>query len=745
MSSRAGNTQDRRGGSGTAQGADLPGVLHHAAREAGRRLNAVASAVYLLDEHRGDLRLALAGGYPPSIFTFPGRMALDGPSASARALRSAGPAVLTDPDPAGPDQKHALPYPYTACSGPVVAGDRRFGALTVLRLETGGRFSPTECSALQDIGERLAEDLTGLVEGGVTVTAGPMPLLVPPDGDADAGERTPGWGVHGVPGSAGTSMMYPLRCLSELLNRAATMDDIVGAVQYCVMSPLGARALVLVSESEGRLWVLGHSGDSTRIARGLHGVGMEERIPATEAFAGRPLYISAATAPSADALTPDEPRTEAYLPLVGDAQFLDASVAAGRRVVAVCCLAFSGIREFPPEERALLGMMAGLLGAAVERVELSTRQRAVAECLQRFLLPSLLPQLPRLATTARYRPADASSEVGGDWYDVITLEGERAVLVVGDVEGHAMESAAVMGQVRTAVASYAAEGHHPTAVIERTRGLLARLGTDLTVTCCIVAVDTVDGTAEVALAGHPPPLVRRSDGSTGALDAPANVPLGVAAAPACQGREHSLEAGSFLMLYTNGLVGWHAEPENCARTLLSSGDGATPDLERLADLVAAPVCGAQQHRDDAAVLLALYEGQGEGEPRVAGLHIQRRDLRGVRTARGFVHDQLDSWGLQEMSDVLELVASEVVTNALIHAGSDVDVRLRAFPDHIRLEVRDSDTNPPVPSPLSLVEEENSQAEHGRGLMIVEALAEAWNSSPNGQGKTVSLDLPIPDY
>ncbi|MFF4693943.1 ATP-binding protein [Streptomyces sp. NPDC001307] len=83
-----------------------------------------------------------------------------------------------------------------------------------------------------------------------------------------------------------------------------------------------------------------------------------------------------------------------------------------------------------------------------------------------------------------------------------------------------------------------------------------------------------------------------------------------------------------------------------------------------------------------------------------------------------------------------------MTNGLIHAGSDVDVRLRAFADHVRLEVRDSDSNPPVPSPLALREEENVEAEHGRGLLIVEALAGVWNSSPNGRGKTVSVDVPI---
>jgi anti-sigma regulatory factor (Ser/Thr protein kinase) len=84
----------------------------------------------------------------------------------------------------------------------------------------------------------------------------------------------------------------------------------------------------------------------------------------------------------------------------------------------------------------------------------------------------------------------------------------------------------------------------------------------------------------------------------------------------------------------------------------------------------------------------------------------------------------------------------VVTNALIHAGSDVDVRLRAFDDHVRLEVRDSRSNPPVPSPLALSEEDNAEAEHGRGLLIVDALGGEWNSFPNGRGKNVVVNMPL---
>ncbi|MGI5397425.1 SpoIIE family protein phosphatase [Streptomyces sp. CA-251251] len=730
----------------TVQGSNLAEALHWSARAARRALDAVAAAIYLVDEERGELRLALADGSAPSFFTFPGRMAADTPSATVRAWTTGRAAVLIDPDPAGPDQEHVLPYPYAALSVPVASGDRRFGALTVLRVETSGAFRPAEERMLEDIGCRLAEALAGLEATGVTVGAGPMPMLVPAERAVDTSVPTPGWGVRGVPGSPGTSMMFPLRRLAELLNRATTMDDVVAAAQYCVMSALRAEAMVLVAEREGRLWVLGRSGNSSDMARRLHGSGVDDRTPAAAAFRGRPLYITEErTLPRGDA-SADEKRSEAYLPLTGDGQFVDLPFADRGRVVAVCGLAFAGSRRFPPEERVLLGMMAGLLGAAVDRVELSAEQREAARLLQRFLLPSQLPDLPRLTTAVRYRPADVASKVGGDWFDVFKVADDRAVLVIGDVEGHAMESAAVMGQVRTAMASYAIEGHHPTAMIDRTGRVLAELGTALTVTCCVVALDTVAGTVQVALAGHPAPLVRRPDGTIEALDAPANVPLGVPLIHPYEGREHTVASGSVLMMYTNGLVASRsASPEACAQAMLDSGGDTAPfHLEDWADRIVAEISTPQQRRDDAALLLARYEGAGgQEEPRAAGLHIQRRDLRGVKAARTFVHDQLGSWGLHDMVDVVELAASEIVTNALVHAGSDVDLRLRVLADHLRLEVRDSDSNPPIPSSLSLTDEESHEAEHGRGMLIVEALADEWASHPNGQGKTVSLDLVIP--
>ncbi|MGW3882799.1 SpoIIE family protein phosphatase [Streptomyces sp. NPDC005055] len=747
-SSSAVGEHRRGGGSAWTRGADLAAILHCAVREALQRLNTVAVTVYLLDKGHTELQLAMIGGSPPSFFTLPGRMSLDAPYASARALTSGKPAVLVDPDPADPDQQHVPPYPYVALSVPVTAADQRFGVLTVLRLETYGNYPAPERANLQEIGDELATALAELAGSGAAITAGPTPMLVPVGCDADTSICTPGWGVSGVPGSAGTSLMYPLRRLADLLNQSTTMDDIVRAAQYCVMSPFHAQALVLASASEGRLWVVGHSGASSGMVRTLHGVGLDTRTPAAEAVRGRPLFISAGRSTAADSDWPvGESQAEAYLPLVGGRQIIDLPLIGSRKVVGVCCLSFPGARGFPPEERAVLSMMAGSLGAAVERVEVSTKQHAIAEYLQRRLLPPTLPELPRMTTTARYRPATVTSKVGGDWYDVIKLPDERMVLVVGDVEGHAMESAAVMGQVRTAVAAYANEGHRPAAVIDLTGRLLAKLGTDLLVTCCVVALDTTDGTVEVARAGHPEPLVQWSDGSIGPLKAPANVPLGVTMPGAYLGREYTLMPGSVLMLYSDGLVEWNAaDPGDGARALLSTGSReAGADLEQLADRLISDAASPQQRRDDAVLLLARYEGAtGEGAPQTANLQIQQRDLHGVKAARSFMDDRLSVWGLTQMSDALQLIASEIVTNALIHAGSDVDIRLREFADHVRLEVRDSDINPPVPSPLALSEEENAEAEHGRGLLIVEALSGLWNSSPNGRGKTVSVEVPIPE-
>ncbi|MEW2513005.1 SpoIIE family protein phosphatase [Streptomyces sp. NPDC046870] len=751
----AGFPDAREPGSAGALGDELTAVLHRAVHQAAHRLRAVTAAVYLLTPDGGELRAAVIGGSPPSVLTLPGRMRLDSPYASARALAGQRVAFLAEPDPLAEPESGALAYPYTVAAVALEAEGRRFGSLTVLRTEDSGDYGGTDSRELTRIGDRLAVLLAGLHARGATIAPGSLPVLVPVFGSeppAATGERVAVRGVPGVPGSAGMTLLYALQRLTEMLNRATTMEDVVGVAEFCVMAPMRARALALTSAAEGRLWVLGHSGDSADLVAELHGGALHAGTPAARAMRGRALFVPGSAGAPATGRVPDagpgDPSSgvpgggdgrhaAAYLPLVGSRHVVDLPMAGTAPVVGVCCLSFDGPRTFPPEERAVLTMMAGLLGAAVQRIQLSAARQALAEGMQRRLLPAALPEAPRLPTTARYRPAQAASGAGGDWYDVITMPDDRVMLVIGDVEGHTLESAAVMGQLRTSVAAYATEGHGPAALLERTDRLLPRLGTELLATCCVMAVDTGTGVAEVALAGHPAPLARLPDGTVRPLWAPANVPLGLHGRTPYRSQEHTLPPGTVVVLYSDGVH----EPERDDIGARLGAGGAGADLEILADRLLA---GTPGRRDDAALLLARYEGaDGSAAPRTARFHVHRRDLRAVREARGFVHECLCEWGLADLSDDLELITSELVTNALIHAGSDVDVRLRASGHRVRLEVRDSDSDPPVPTAYSLTEEGSARAEHGRGLYLVDALAHTWNTSPSGRGKTVWLEMDIP--
>lgn len=717
---------------------ELAATLHCTVREAVHRLGAVAAAVYLLTADGTELRAAMIGGSPPAVHTLPGHMAPDSFYASAHALAEGRLALLADPDPRTKpgSGEIAYPYPYTVASVPLAREGRRFGSLTVLRAEERGGYGDDDCARLAGIGERLAVSLAALLDQGTALTPGRIPVMVSVFGDGSpaepAGEIL--WGVQGAAGSTGLSLMYPLQRLADVLNRATTMDHVTAAAELCVMAPFRARAMVLASAAEGRFWVLGHSGDSSDLVRGLHGSGLHARTHAARAMRGRGVFARGGPGHA------DDSYAAAWLPLVGSRHVVDLPIPGRVDIVGICCLVFDGPRAFSAEERAVLTMMAGLLGSAVRRVDLSVKLQALAEGMQKRMLPPTLLEVPRLTTTARYQPAQGG-EVGGDLYDVIAMPDGRVVLVIGDVEGHSMGSGAVMGQLRSAVVAYATEGHGPAALLDRTGALLARLGTELLATCCVVALDTDDGVAEVALAGHPAPLVGLPDGTVRTLSAPANVPLGMPAETPYRAREHTLPAGAVLMLYSDGL----STADHAVALLETAGREAGADLEALADRLLGDTSGPHGRRDDAALLLARYEGADDAAlPRTGHLHIQQRDLCGVGKARGFVCDRLSGWGLADMAEDLQLVTSEVVTNALIHAGSDVDVRLRVFDDRVRLEVRDSDSDPPVPCAYSLSAEGSSRAEHGRGLFLVDALACTWNTSPNGRGKTVWLEMAIPD-
>jgi serine phosphatase RsbU (regulator of sigma subunit) len=185
-------------------------------------------------------------------------------------------------------------------------------------------------------------------------------------------------------------------------------------------------------------------------------------------------------------------------------------------------------------------------------------QRRAALTLPTQLLPRDTPAVPGYELAASYQPASATADIGGDWYDAYRLHGTGPLAAtIGDVDGHSIEAASVMVQIRTALRAYTAEGHSPSAALELTDGLMmlsAPQRDSLSATACLVLLDPDSGTCHLASAGHVPAAVRQPDGSVEFVTAHGGAALGVDARGTLGEELFSLEPGSTLVLFTDGLV-----------------------------------------------------------------------------------------------------------------------------------------------------------------------------------------------
>lgn len=204
--------------------------------------------------------------------------------------------------------------------------------------------------------------------------------------------------------------------------------------------------------------------------------------------------------------TPDGMEAWAYLPLI-----------ASGRPVGVCVLAYTERHSFPADERAVLTSLGGLIAQALARALLYDAKLRLAHGLQAALLPHSLPSVPSIEAAARYLPATQGMDIGGDFYDLVLSQG-RAAAVIGDVQGHNVTAAGLMGQIRTAVRAYTTVGQPPEEVMRSTNRLLIDLGSELFASCLYLRLEPARGVAVMARAGHPPPLLRRPDGKVRVLD-----------------------------------------------------------------------------------------------------------------------------------------------------------------------------------------------------------------------------------
>ncbi|MFC8005311.1 SpoIIE family protein phosphatase [Streptomyces olivaceus] len=431
----------------------------------------------------------------------------------------------------------------------------------------------------------LYPDATGL---SVRITRGAPDRDRPPD--------RPGTGS--VPGRA--TVLYHLMHLASTLTEAVGVDEVVEQTAGQLMPALGAQAMVVMAPEDGRLKIVGHRGYDAGLMERYDAAPLTSDIPAVDVMATglAGFWTTFAELHAAYPATVHEDGMAAWavLPLI----------ASGRPIGSLL-LAYARPHVFPPGERAALTSLAGLVGQALDRARLYDAKDHLAHRLQAALLPHTLPRLPRLNVAARYLPAARGLGVGGDFYDLIRLDEHTAGAAIGDVQGHNVDAAALMGQVRTAVHAHATVGASPDDVLARTNRLLTDLDPGLFASCAYVHLDLAMRRACVALAGHPPPLVRHADGRVEPLRVPPGLLLGIEADSRCPAVEFPFPAGSVLALYTDGLVeapGVDIDDAIAALGgLLEHGDPA--DLDGMADTLVrhAPTPG-----DDIALLLLSPRG-----------------------------------------------------------------------------------------------------------------------------------------
>ncbi|AGK79732.1 SpoIIE family protein phosphatase [Streptomyces microflavus] len=411
----------------------------------------------------------------------------------------------------------------------------------------------------------------------------------------------------------------------------------------------------------------------------------------------------------------------------------------GRRRVIGAAVFVRGTERPPFEASDLLvaAQLATHTALGIDKAVLYGREAYIADELQRTMLPDSLPQPTGVRLASRYLPAAETARVGGDWYDAIPLPGSRVALVVGDVMGHSMTSAAIMGQLRTTAQTLAGLDLPPQEVLHHLDEQAQRLGSDRMATCLYAVYDPVAHRITIANAGHPPPVLLHLGGRAEVLRVPPGAPIGVGGVD-FEAVELDAPAGATLLLYTDGLVesrlrdvwtGIEQLRERLAATAQLTGPDHAPPLEALCDDVL-DMLGPGDRDDDIALLAARFDGIAPSD--VAYWYLEPEDAAPGR-ARRLARRALSRWGLDEMSDEVELLVSEVVTNAVRYAERPVTLRLLRT-DILRCEV--GDDSPQLPRQRRARETD----EGGRGLFLVNRLARRWGATRLSTGKVVWFEM-----
>ena len=385
--------------------------------------------------------------------------------------------------------------------------------------------------------------------------------------------------------------------------------------------------------------------------------------------------------------------------------------------------------------------IAGYAAIALDNARLFDRERNLASELTRSMLPAV-PQVPGLDVVTRYLPAATGSKIGGDWFDVIELPSGRTAFVIGDVVGHGIGAATIMGQIRTAIRSYAQLDLSPSELLRNVSRLSASLfGPDFA-TCFYAVHDPVDDSLTYANAGHLPAALVRPDGTVEQIGEALAAPLGVGTE--FPQRVTTFPPGCDLVLYTDGLV------ESRTRDLTLGMEWL---VAALADLRSAPDAGAACDRlieecthgthDDDIALIHVHRRPGGPPHPAAGVF--RRRVRARAECLVGVRTELAEWVARspfaaERCEDIVLSAYEAMANAVEHGYRDrpgegeVDVHAAAEGGELTVTVLDHGTWKPP---------DRSDPYRGRGLNLITTLSDATTTVHRADGTTISMTWRLP--
>jgi PAS domain S-box-containing protein len=446
-----------------------------------------------------------------------------------------------------------------------------------------------------------------------------------------------------------------------------------------VTATVAAMKSLLIPRLAERTWVALLDDDGRYVLTGLGSTDLGDELDARR-WLGAPIQPAlhdpvAAIVAGGDPVVLEQPENfpDPWARDVAANAAMVVPLVSGDLAVGVLVLARTSGRAYDVDDVGLVREFARRAALSLEHARLYERERTTADALQRAMLPSQLPLLPDIRFSASYSAASESQRVGGDFYDAFELPDGRVALTIGDVTGHGLEAAVIMGEIRQALRAASFESADPSAILDRASRLLLASGRTVFVTAIFGVLDPVTGRFAYATAGHPPPLL--DDGRDLRKLSSSGLPIGLRDD---EGVDFALRlrAPCTLVMFTDGLMEFARDLDDGERRIEDAIRAlARGGMDHLAAALMKAVLGEDEPTDDIAILTVTidrFAAELPGDERE--WRFVSSDYRTGALVRREVPELIADWTQREETRFgSELAFGELIANAVRHAPGPVRV------------------------------------------------------------------------